>query len=110
MRVTSKGQVTIPQEIRERFGLRPDTEVEFVTKGNVVQIVKSKKAARPTRGASVAPYTPDSTRRAAGRFDAVGYRPNPRRVTDPREPVAGGTRPGRDAAHAERTNPTHHRR
>ena len=30
MRVTSKGQVTIPKEIRERFGLMPETEVEFI--------------------------------------------------------------------------------
>ena len=30
MRITRKGQVTNPQEIRERFGLLPDTEVEFV--------------------------------------------------------------------------------
>jgi AbrB family looped-hinge helix DNA binding protein len=30
MRVTSKGQVTIPQELRERFGLRAGTEVEVV--------------------------------------------------------------------------------
>ncbi|MCC6237233.1 MAG: AbrB/MazE/SpoVT family DNA-binding domain-containing protein, partial [Dehalococcoidia bacterium] len=27
MRITSKGQVTIPQEIRERAGLLPHTEV-----------------------------------------------------------------------------------
>ncbi len=50
MRITSKGQVTIPQEIRERFGLLPDTEVEFVAKGNVLRIVKAKSAARPSRG------------------------------------------------------------
>ena len=30
MRVTSKGQVTIPQEIRERFGFMPETEIDFV--------------------------------------------------------------------------------
>lgn len=29
MRITSKGQVTIPQAIRERCGLLPHTEVEF---------------------------------------------------------------------------------
>ena len=29
MRVTSKGQVTIPQDIRRRAGLEPGTEVEF---------------------------------------------------------------------------------
>jgi AbrB family looped-hinge helix DNA binding protein len=50
MRITSKGQVTIPPEIRERFGFLPDTEVEFVAKKNSVQIVKSTKPRRPTRG------------------------------------------------------------
>jgi len=49
MRITSKGQVTIPREIREKFGLLPDTEVEFVAKRNSIQIVKSTKS-RPTRG------------------------------------------------------------
>jgi len=44
MRITSKGQVTIPQEIRESLGLLPETEVEFVVKGNAVQIVKSRGA------------------------------------------------------------------
>lgn len=29
MRITSKGQVTIPIDIREKAGLLPDTEVEF---------------------------------------------------------------------------------
>ena len=36
MRITSKGQVTIPQEIREKAGLLPNTEVEFkFAKGRV---------------------------------------------------------------------------
>jgi AbrB family looped-hinge helix DNA binding protein len=51
MRITSKGQVTIPQEIRESLGLLPETEVEFVVKGNVVQIVKSKSG--ESRGAKI---------------------------------------------------------
>ena len=46
MRITSKGQVTIPQDIRERFGLLPETEVDFVVKGNAVQLVKSKRRSR----------------------------------------------------------------
>jgi AbrB family looped-hinge helix DNA binding protein len=46
MRITSKGQVTIPQEIRERFGLLPNTEVEFVAKRNSIQIVKSTNPGR----------------------------------------------------------------
>jgi len=30
MKVTSKGQVTIPQELREKSGIVPGSEVEFV--------------------------------------------------------------------------------
>lgn len=29
MRVTSKGQVTIPQRVRERLGITPGSEVDF---------------------------------------------------------------------------------
>jgi AbrB family looped-hinge helix DNA binding protein len=47
MRVTSKGQVTIPQEIREKYGMLPGTEVEFQVDGNTVRIIP---AARGTRG------------------------------------------------------------
>ena len=37
MRITSKGQVTIPQAIREKAGLHPHTEVEFsYVRGQVV--------------------------------------------------------------------------
>jgi AbrB family looped-hinge helix DNA binding protein len=50
MRITSKGQVTIPQDIRERAGLLPNTEVEFRLDGDVVTLIKSVQARRPTRG------------------------------------------------------------
>lgn len=52
MRITSKGQVTIPQEIREKMGLLPNTEVEFELDGKGVRIRRAKEARRPTRGAS----------------------------------------------------------
>ena len=42
MRLTSKGQVTIPQEIRERLGLLPLSEVEFDVVGDSVRIRKRK--------------------------------------------------------------------
>ncbi len=51
MRITSKGQVTIPQEIRERAGLLPNTEVEFVYEKGSVRIMKARSPRRPTRGA-----------------------------------------------------------
>ena len=30
MKVTSKGQVTIPKAVREKLGIGPNTEIEFV--------------------------------------------------------------------------------
>lgn len=45
MRITSKGQVTIPIQIRERLGLLPETEVEFEVAGNAVRIRKVRGAA-----------------------------------------------------------------
>jgi AbrB family looped-hinge helix DNA binding protein len=51
MRITAKGQVTIPQEIRERAGLMPGTDVEFEVEAEGVRMVKSKRgASRKTRG------------------------------------------------------------
>ena len=46
MKITSKGQVTIPQDLRERFGLLPNTEVEFVptADGRELRLVKSAKS------------------------------------------------------------------
>lgn len=46
MRITSKGQVTIPMEIREKAGLLPDTEVDFIYDGKVVKIVRAKNQAK----------------------------------------------------------------
>ena len=50
MRITSKGQVTIPQQIREQLGLLPNTEVEFVVRGNSLRIVKAQSNRRTVRG------------------------------------------------------------
>ena len=52
MRITSKGQVTIPQEIRERLGLLPETDVEFEIDGNAVRIRKAR-GAKTSRGARI---------------------------------------------------------
>ncbi len=49
MRVTSKGQVTIPVEVREKAGLLPNTEVEFAVRGNVVVLRKAAKTTRRGR-------------------------------------------------------------
>lgn len=36
MRVTSKGQVTIPKEIRDRLHIRPGSNVKFIERDDVV--------------------------------------------------------------------------
>lgn len=52
MRVTTKGQVTIPQEIRHKLGVGPGTEVEFIEENGRVYLAKA----------------PDPSGRPAGRF------------------------------------------
>jgi AbrB family looped-hinge helix DNA binding protein len=42
MRITSKGQVTIPQHVREKLGLHPDTEVEFAIERGAA-VIRPKK-------------------------------------------------------------------
>lgn len=46
MRVTSKGQVTIPIQIRERVGLLPHTEVEFEVVADWVRLRKVSASRR----------------------------------------------------------------
>ena len=54
MRITAKGQVTIPQEVRERAGLMPGTDVEFEIDAGAVRLVKTKRdGPRKTRGQKV---------------------------------------------------------
>ena len=40
MRVTSKGQVTIPRDIRRRLGVGPGSEVDFEVDDDAVRLVR----------------------------------------------------------------------
>jgi antitoxin PrlF len=60
MRITSKGQVTIPKGIRDEFGLLPGTEVEFVAEEGQIKVRKLKGAR--TRGQEIV----DHLRQASG--------------------------------------------
>lgn len=53
MRITSKGQVTIPQEIREELGLLPNTEVTFVIVDGEVRLRKARRGGKLSRGDGV---------------------------------------------------------
>lgn len=49
MRVTSKGQVTIPRNVRQKLGIFPQSEVEFVVEGNTV-VLRTVTAGEASRG------------------------------------------------------------
>jgi AbrB family looped-hinge helix DNA binding protein len=66
MRVTSKGQVTIPRNVRQRLGIFPQSEVEFVVEGNTVilrtvtgDISRGKKLIETLRGRATVRMTTD---------------------------------------------------
>ena len=40
MRVTTKGQVTIPRNIRESLGITPETEIDFIEDNGKFYLVK----------------------------------------------------------------------
>jgi len=46
MTITVKGQITIPQALRERFGLLPGTEVEFEADADAVRLKPRKRSKR----------------------------------------------------------------
>jgi AbrB family looped-hinge helix DNA binding protein len=48
VRITSKGQITIPQQVRRDLGLEPGDEVDIQVDGESARIVRV--AGTPTRG------------------------------------------------------------
>lgn len=46
MKITSKGQVTVPQHIREQLGLLPHTDVEWELRDGVAVLQKSTGGSR----------------------------------------------------------------
>lgn len=48
MKISTKGQITIPQEIREQAGVGPGDEMDFSYKDGVIELVRS--SGKKTRG------------------------------------------------------------
>ena len=53
MRITSKGQVTIPLQVREALGLVPGSEVEFTVDGSAARLTKRKPTTRRSLGREI---------------------------------------------------------
>jgi AbrB family looped-hinge helix DNA binding protein len=53
MRITSKGQVTIPQGIRERFGFLANTDVDFRVEGGAVRVIRTERKRGQSRGSAL---------------------------------------------------------
>ncbi len=53
MRITSKGQVTIPLAIREKAGLFPNTEIEIELDGRAVRIRRARRKTSRGRGSQL---------------------------------------------------------
>ena len=47
MRVSSKGQVTIPKHLRDQVGIKAGTEVEIDIDGEVITVRRTRERARP---------------------------------------------------------------
>jgi AbrB family looped-hinge helix DNA binding protein len=60
VRITSKGQVTIPQTIRQQLGLLPNTEVDFELEGKGVRLVKMKSRKGESRGTAIVRHLRES--------------------------------------------------
>jgi AbrB family looped-hinge helix DNA binding protein len=63
MRVTERGQVTIPKRLRRRFGIDANTDVEFVEQDGALLLVKRAPAGFLDRfaGKADAPDLPATT-------------------------------------------------
>jgi len=42
-KVTSRGQVSIPSEIRKKFNIEPESRVEWIVEGSVIKVVPLPK-------------------------------------------------------------------
>ena len=69
MRITTKGQVTIPQDIRDRFGLMPHTGVVFDGVGDSVGSARRRTATGAGAGVDRATYRGTRRRPAVDRRD-----------------------------------------
>jgi AbrB family looped-hinge helix DNA binding protein len=93
MKITTKGQVTIPLEVRERLNLLPHTEVRFRVEGHTAVLEKVRGGGE--RGASLIARMRGSAtlRMTTDQILALTREPSPgaggRKTSRPRRRAAG---------------------
>ncbi|HTY51412.1 MAG TPA: AbrB/MazE/SpoVT family DNA-binding domain-containing protein [Steroidobacteraceae bacterium] len=84
-RLTEKGQIVIPAEIREKYGLTPGTQVEFVDEGGAIRLVIGRRVtpSDPAAGYGLVRLQPRGKSRHLAEFDAASLlgRAQSRRLT-----------------------------
>lgn len=50
MRITSKGQVTIPKAVRDKLGVKAGDDIGFREEGQAVIVEKKRRAKKPNAG------------------------------------------------------------
>ncbi len=49
MKIGEKGQITIPKELREKYGFFPSIEIEIISEDGGIKIQKKKKHKSPVQ-------------------------------------------------------------
>ena len=62
--VTVRGQVSIPSELRRKYHIEPETEIEWIEDGNAIRVVPvPRDPITSFRGAGKGRYTSDKLRK-----------------------------------------------
>jgi len=54
MKMTERGQITLPKNLRERYGITPATEIEFLEADGAIMIVKKAQVSPLARFKGIA--------------------------------------------------------
>jgi len=54
MKVTEKGQVTLPKKLRDKYGISSATEIEFIERDGVIILLKKGASSQVSRYRGIA--------------------------------------------------------